>query len=448
MTCGQSWAVIGLGGSGMAAVRFLQRQGHRVIAWDEGKPGQQLPELEQLTGVTPRFAPLALAPLQGCDGIILSPGVPRAHPILQQLAEAGQSIINDVEWLFRHAPQADFIGITGTNGKSTVTTLVGEMVGQMAEMSRVGGNLGEAALSLYGEKVARYVLELSSFQLESIDSFRPRVAALLNLSDDHLDRYDGLSGYLAAKERIFLNQTADDVAVINRDDPALAASCNRLNGPKLVGFSVERAIPGGVYLHGGQLWDHRDTQTAPISIISQDEIRLQGRCNQSNAAAAAAIALSSGATHAMVAQTLRSFGGLPHRLEWLRELDKIDYVNDSKGTNVGAVLESLRSFPNKVILIAGGVAKGADFTPLQPLIAQHARAVVLIGRSRPQMGECFAGLAPLHEAEDLTHALTTARQLAQSGDTVLLSPACASFDMFRNFEHRGEQFRQLVLALS
>ncbi|MEG3639993.1 UDP-N-acetylmuramoyl-L-alanine--D-glutamate ligase [Magnetococcus sp. PR-3] len=446
-----SRCVIGLGGSGMATVAFLARQNLAILAWDEGAAAGRDAILAEQPQVTSRFEPLHGPTLAQCKEIYLSPGVPRAHPAIQEAIQAGVPVINDIELLFRQSEHAEFVGITGTNGKSTVTTLVGLMLDRLAGLTRTGGNLGQAALSLWAPSVERYVLELSSFQLESIEGFQPRVAALLNLSDDHLDRYDGLQGYLRAKARIFQRQTQRDRAVINADDPALDPIRDILghpSAPRVIPFSVKKAVAGGVYVHDGQLWDHRQMTEAPQPIIALEEMRIYGRCNHANAAAAAAIALEAGACHEDIRHVLTQFPGLEHRMAWVRELDGIAYINDSKGTNVGAVMEALASFPGGVVLIAGGKAKQTNFAPLKPLLKKHARHLILIGDATEEMAALFEGDTPIHRAGSMEDAVTTAQRLAHRGETVLLSPACASFDMFRNFEDRGRRFCQAVEALT
>ena len=442
-------AVAGLGRSGQAAVAFLVQARQPVLAWDRNDAA--VAAVRGLPGVTALSGDLPADALARCRSVLLSPGIPRSHPGLAASLDAGTEVINDVEWLHRHVrgqgSQAPFLAITGTNGKSTVTTLVGDMLAESALRTRVGGNLGTPALALWAADADAYVLELSSFQLESIDTFRPRVAALLNLSPDHLDRYADIDGYLAAKARIFANQTRGDVAVINRDDPLLRGTAETLGqrGIEILPFSLQDHPVEGVYCADGQLVDgRRGRHTALLPLA---EIRLVGRHNHANAAAAAAVALAAGASPEAVCAVLRRFPGLPHRMAWVARVDDVDYYNDSKGTNVGAVIESLQSFPNGVVLIAGGRDKKGLFHTLAPVAARFARAVILIGEAAPAMEQALHGCCPLVRAADMTEAVHSARRLARPGQSVLLSPACASFDMFDNFEHRGDCFQEAVHGL-
>ncbi len=443
-------AVAGLGHSGRAAVRFLVETDHRVLAWDRLEGATRA--IAGLPGVTVRSGELPTADFAGCGSLLLSPGIPRRQPALNACLAAGTEVINDIEWLYRQTRTGtgttDFLAITGTNGKSTVTALVGEMVAAAGRTVRVGGNLGPPALSLYGPQVKIYVLELSSFQLESIDRFRPRVAALLNLTPDHLDRYDGIADYLAAKERLFVNQRPGDVAVINEDDPALSGTAEQLRnrGVTVVPFSLQNRPAGGVYCQDGWLLDHR-AGGEPTRLLALERIGLAGCHNRANAAAAAAIALAAGIPATAVGETLERFSGLPHRMARVARLDGVDYYNDSKGTNVGAVIESLQSFPDGVVWIAGGRDKNNDFSPLAPVAERLVRAAILIGEAAPALEKTLAGRCPLQRAADMTDAVRRARRLARPGTAVLLSPACASFDMFKNFEERGERFQEAVHGL-
>ncbi|MBF0171958.1 MAG: UDP-N-acetylmuramoyl-L-alanine--D-glutamate ligase [Magnetococcales bacterium] len=442
--------VLGLGRSGLAAVRFLSDRGTPVIAWDQGTV--PLDGVDTLANVEILNGPFPEQRLWHCESILLSPGIPRTHPGVASLITRGTPVMNDCEWLFREVqhqnPPPRFVAITGTNGKSTVTTLTGEMLAAPGFQTQTGGNLGQAALSLYHEETRMYVLELSSFQLESMHEFRADSAALLNLSPDHMDRYPRLEDYLAAKLRVFRNQRPGDVAIINTDDPGLwpaagPAACGQ--GVVIVGFSIEKPVPGGVYVQDGQLIDHRGPQPQPIMEINR--IRIKGRHNLANAAAAAAISLSRGASRETIARVLETFPGLPHRMQWVRTINGVDFYNDSKGTNVGAVVESLASFDRPLVLIAGGRAKKTDFSALEQAARQRLRGSVLIGEAANDLEQVLSNVAPTARAGSMKEAVATSLNLAQPGDIVLLSPACASFDMFKNFEDRGEKFSEAVHAL-
>lgn len=441
--------VLGLGRSGLAAVRFLVAHGIAVIAWDQGKV--PLEGVETLPGVEVWDGPFPAERLLRCESVLLSPGIPRTHPGILLLLSRGLPVINDCEWLYRTVQYQEtppqFVAITGTNGKSTVTTLVGEMLGAAGQNTQTGGNLGQAALSLWRDDTRIYVLELSSFQLESMPQFRAESAALLNISPDHMDRYRSLDHYLEAKLAIFHNQKPGDVAVVNTDDPGLWPKVSGVIPPGvlIVGFSIEKPVVGGVYVQDGVLVDHRGDEGRPI--METARIRIRGRHNLANATAAAALALGRGADAETVAKVLENFPGLPHRMQWVRSVDGVSFFNDSKGTNVGAVVESLASFDRPLVLIAGGRAKKTDFSALTQAASQRLRASVLIGEAANDLEGVLKGVAPVVRADSMKDAVAKSLALAQPGDVVLLSPACASFDMFKNFEDRGVQFSEAVHAL-
>ncbi len=447
-------AVAGLGTTGAATVRFLAAQGAHILACDEKRGADAIQDLAALSGVELRLGPFPAAELAACRAIFSRRAFRAAIPISPPLSQGGVPVTNDVEWLYRQVrkeqTRVPFLAITGTNGKSTVTTLVGEMLKRGGIRTGVGGNLGEAALSLWNPQHEAYVLELSSFQLESIDRFRPKVAALLNLSPDHMDRYADLSAYLAAKERIFENQGAGDSsgAVVNGDDPVLMEPVMaklRARSVGLVPFSCRQPLAGGICALENDLIDFRGRH--PERLMDLKRLKMVGLHNRANAAAAAAMALLMGVPGKWIVVILESFPGLPHRMEWVRTLNGVNYYNDSKGTNVGAVVESLQSMPGPTLLIAGGRDKKGDYSALAPLVRKHAVALLLIGEAAKGMEKTFAGLTHIEVLGDMHAAVARAHHLALPGQTVLLSPACSSFDMFRDFEHRGEVFREAVHGL-
>ncbi len=446
--------VIGLGRSGHAAVQFLSAQNIPTIAWDAQPTAAmalaQLPHVETWAGQLPAEA------FTNCQAILLSPGIPRTAKELALALAKKIPIINDIEWLYRHiqqhTPQTPCIGITGSNGKSTVTTLIGDMLQRHGVSVAIGGNLGTPALSLWNPTHHAYVLELSSFQLESIDRFRPRIALLLNLTPDHLDRYPHVEEYLAAKRRLFINMGPGDVAVINADDPMLTADPEQLTkaGVTVIPFGIEQPLAGGVYAWQGQLIDHRHPTPQPVMELAK--IRIHGLHNQANAAAATAAALAMGVSSAAIVATLTQFPGLPHRTEWVRTLKGVAYYNDSKGTNVGATLMSLKSFasaqqPSRIILIAGGRDKKGAFETLAPIAAQSVSDAILLGEAANDLATSLKLGPRIHRVDNMTSAVRLAHQLAKPDQIVLLSPACASFDMFKNFEERGDRFREAVHEL-
>jgi UDP-N-acetylmuramoylalanine--D-glutamate ligase len=343
---------------------------------------------------------------------------------------------------------APVLAVTGTNGKSTTTTLAGEIVAATGRPTFVGGNLGVPLCEAVGTAAAgpagACVVEVSSYQLETTAAFHPRAAILLNITPDHLDRYGGMEGYAAAKERIFLAQTADDVAVLNVDDPRVEAMGARVKS-RVVPFSTRRALAEGGWVEPGALCLRLPggaTERYPAELPG-----LIGRHNQENALAASLAARFLGATPAQVRATLLAFRPLPHRMTLVTEVGGVAFFDDSKGTNVGAVEAALSGFPRPVVLIAGGRDKGGGYAPLATAMKQVGRGAVVIGEAAPAIEAALAGVVPVVRAASLEAAVAAAAELARPGDAVVLSPACASFDMFRNYEHRGDVFRAAVLAL-
>ncbi len=440
--------VVGLARSGVAACRVLAAQGAHVTGTDRS-PRESLradvAELERL-GVTIEAGGHRPASFAEAGLIVLSPGVPTEMPLIQEARLRGVPVWGEVELAYRLTP-ARFLGITGTNGKSTTTSLLGTMLDAAGIRAVVAGNIGTALCDVVPSLGASdsVVAELSSFQLETIVHFRPAVAVLLNLAPDHLDRYPDVEPYYAAKARIFMNQTPADTAVLNADDPLVLERAKSFRAqPRL--FSRTRTVGDGAYIRNGILMVRR--QGSAEQVCGVDAIRIQGLHNLENSLAAAAAAATAGASAPAMAEALRTFPGLPHRLELVAEIVGVKYVNDSKGTNVGAVLKSLEGYQQGVILIAGGKDKGGDFRPLRPLVESRVKALILIGQARDAIATQLAGACPMEEAATLQDAIRRGMALGKPGDTVLLSPACASFDMFRDFEHRGDVFRQTVQDLA
>ncbi|MFN9121750.1 MAG: UDP-N-acetylmuramoyl-L-alanine--D-glutamate ligase [bacterium] len=452
-------AVVGLGATGVSCVRFLVRHGATVDAWDtrEDPPGAR--ELRAaLPDVPMHLGPIDAAALDAADWIALSPGVPRSEPAVARALARGVPVLGDIEIFARHrhavAPRAKTIAITGTNGKSTVTEMVGEMTRCAGLETLVAGNIGLPVLDALGEiesggvgvgrQPQAIVLELSSFQLESTSSLGADAAAMLNLSEDHLDRYPGIVEYGAAKSRIF---QGEGVQVLNRDDPASMAM--HVDGRTLYSFGGGR--PSSVHEWGvlpatggdGPWLAQGDAKLMPVG-----ELPVPGMHNVANALAALALARAIGLPYQPLLDGLRGFRGLPHRMQCIAEIDGVGFYDDSKGTNVGATVAALTGFPKPVVLIAGGDGKGQDFTPLVTVVAQAVRAVVLIGVDGERIAHALEGVAvPIERAESLESAVLRARDLARSGDAVVLSPACASYDMFRNYVHRAQVFLKAVSAL-
>lgn len=435
--------VIGLGKTGLSCARYLARQGHQVAVTDDrlDPPGlsavhDELPDIALFLG---RFDPDAF---EHAEQIVVSPGVSLAHPLISAARARGVEIIGDIE-LFARAATAPIIAITGSNGKSTVTTLLGEMARAAGRNVKVGGNLGTPALDLLPVEAIEpdlYVLELSSFQLESTLTLAPRASVILNISPDHMDRYANLDEYAKAKQVVYRNA---ELQVVNLDD-AFAARLADPSRPS-IGFSVRPPSDGnfGVRDFGTQAWlMHGDERLMPVA-----EIRMAGRHNLSNALAALALGDAVGLSHKAMFDTLRTFGGLPHRTQWVAESKGVVWYNDSKGTNVGATLAAVLGMDRPVVLIAGGLGKRADFRMLREALKGRVRAVVLIGQDAPQMEAALQGVAAMVRAESMESAVKLAAELALPGDAVLLSPACASFDMFKGYDHRGDVFTDAVRRL-
>jgi UDP-N-acetylmuramoylalanine--D-glutamate ligase len=440
--------VLGLGDSGLSAVRWLCAQGARVRVADtrQHPPGldtlrAKYPQVEFVAGA---FADTLFV---GADLVVASPGVPLADPVIRRARAGGLEIIGDVELFARALPgDARVIAITGSNGKTTTTTLVGEMVRAAGHPVCVAGNIGLPVLDALCEidagvrqAPAYWVLELSSFQLEGLTRLRSLAASVLNVSEDHLDRYPGMPAYADAKARIF---SGSRVAVLNRDDDCVAAMAGDVADRRY--FTLREPQSDHDYcLHDGWL------MLGNQRLIEQSALRLAGTHNVANALAALALCEAAGLPRSACLAALQAFKGLPHRVEFVAEHAGVRYYDDSKGTNVGATLAALAGLGRPVVVILGGEGKGQDFRPLAPVLAQHGRAAVLIGRDAPLIRDALAVCPlPLREASDMRDAVRQAAGFAQPGDAVLLSPACASFDMFRNYAHRAEVFVAEVAAFT
>ena len=444
---GRRVAVVGLARSGVAAVRLLRAAGADVVGAD-ARPLEALgPEAAALGRAGVRLtAPAPPDALDGASLVVVSPGVPLDAPALARPRARGVPIVGELELAWR-ALEADTVAITGTNGKTTTTALTGALLGGRGQAVLVGGNIGtplaDRALGFPADGVV--VAEVSSFQLETVDAFRPAVAAVLNVTPDHLDRHGTFEAYLDAKARIFRNQTADDCAVLNADDDATAALAARTRA-RVVWFSRRRALEAGVFVREGWIVARRDGRDETVGPLG--EVRLRGQHNVENVLAAAACALARGVAPAAIRRAVAAFPAVTHRIEPVRELDGVAFYNDSKGTNVASTVKALESFAEPVVLIAGGKGKGQDFAPLARAARGRVAHVVVIGEDGPRVAAALSteGVA-VTRAGSMAEAVATARAVARPGHVVLLSPACASFDMFDNFEHRGEVFRAVVQGL-
>ncbi|MBX8517121.1 UDP-N-acetylmuramoyl-L-alanine--D-glutamate ligase [Pseudomonas cichorii] len=437
--------VVGLGKSGMSLVRFLANRG---VAFAVADTRENPPELATLRRDYPqvevRCGELDVEFLCRADELYVSPGLALATPALQEAHARGVKMSGDIDLFARYA-KAPVIAITGSNAKSTVTTLVGEMAQAAGKRVAVGGNLGMPALDLLSEDVELYVLELSSFQLETTHELNAEVATVLNVSEDHMDRYSGLPAYHLAKHRIFRGARQ---VVVNRQDAlsrpligeGLPCWTFGLTKPDFNGFGL-REENGEKYLA------FQFDNLMPVR-----ELKVRGAHNQANALAALALGHAVGLPFDAMLSSLRTFTGLEHRCQWVRELAGVHYYNDSKATNVGAALAAIEGLgadiTGKLVLIAGGDGKGADFSGLRAAVAAHCRAVVLLGRDAELIAQALGDAAPLVRVTTLEESVQRSAELAQEGDAVLLSPACASLDMFKNYEERGRLFAQAVEGLS
>jgi len=437
---GRRVLVLGLGDSGLSAARWVQQQGGAVRAADTRADP---PRAKDYSGEL-RTGPFADALLEGVDLVCISPGLSLQEAVVQAAIARSVPVVGDIElfaWQVRGDKASRVLAITGTNGKTTVTALTGHLLRAAGIECEVAGNIGPAALDALMKRrapPAAWVLELSSFQLETTWSLEPDAAAVLNLSEDHLDRYAGMEDYAAAKARIFMGEGAQ---VLNRDD-ARSMSLG-LPGREQVTFGL--GAPGAEG-HWGVVDGAIHEGALPVLPLS--ELQIRGAHNAANALAACALARSLGASREALAQGLRTFRGLPHRLQLVAERGGVAWYDDSKGTNVGAAVAALQGLGRPALLIAGGEGKGQDFAPLAPAVAAHARHVLLIGRDAPLIERALAASGvPLERCATLEQAVALAAQRARAGDAVLLSPACASFDMFRDYRHRGEVFAAAVQAL-
>jgi len=441
---GKNAFVIGAGVSGFASALLLLREGAQVMLLDE-RPKEDVerslghPVPPQIAFVHGRMTENEAA---GADLVILSPGVPREKLPLPALARSGTPVWGELELAFRRFP-GKVAAVTGTNGKSTVTTLLGDMASRAFPRVFVGGNLGTPFASAADDPYDWAVVEVSSFQLETIDAFRPAVAVLLNITEDHRDRYPDFASYAAAKMAIFRNQGLADAAVVNAEDREVTARIEQVPSERIP-FSLSRPLTTGVFRDGEEMV-HRDGSVEERYGMSL--LRVRGLQNVENAMAAIGAARRMGVPSDAVREGLSAFAGLPHRVEFVREVRGVSFFNDSKGTNVGAVLKCLEGFPEPVVLIAGGKDKGVDFRPLRDPLGRRARAAILLGEAQGRMKRELMGSVPILLAGSLDEAVGQAAECAREGDVVVLSPACSSFDMFRNFEERGEAFREAVRRL-
>jgi UDP-N-acetylmuramoylalanine--D-glutamate ligase len=439
--------VVGLGKTGLSVVRYLRALGETVVVVDSRDIPPSLGVLKnEYSDVECHTGKFDTSLFVKARRIIVSPGVALAEPALVEARKNNIEIIGDID-LFAHEVMAPVVGITGSNGKSTVTTLLALMASQTGMNAVACGNIGIPVLDSLDDDVDLYVLELSSFQLETLQYLPMKAAVVLNISADHLDRYECLSAYAMSKQVIYENA---DVLVLNKDD-LLASSVTNVKG-KQVSFTlnVAQANEFGLCEDSGS---EGEEQAATLCfgkqpLIAVDQLKIKGLHNIQNALAALALGYAIGLPLDGMLKTLREFKGLPHRTQFVAQINGVNWINDSKATNVGATIAALTGLPGKHVLIAGGIAKGADFSALANVVKQHCRAVVLMGKDASMIKAVLADNIPVETVADMPAAVLAAQSLAKPGDNVLLAPACASFDMFDNFEHRGDVFIQLVESLS
>jgi UDP-N-acetylmuramoylalanine--D-glutamate ligase len=444
---GRKVVVVGAGRTGAAAAELLARNGATVTVSDSEVP-------DNVSSIQRRLAELNVESELGshevqrfvkADLVVLSPGVPPGIEPVRAAEKAGVAVLGEMEFACRFSGSR-LIAVTGTNGKTTVTTLVHRMIKEAGRTVLLAGNnefpLSEAVVVRPRPELV--VLEVSSFALERVEAFRPEVAVLLNVTPDHLERYAGMDDYRKTKMRIFAQQTVSNTAVINGDDPQMCAGASAVDAKKLF-FSLEKEVDNGVFVSEGDIVARLGSERK--CLLPVEEVALAGRHNLANVLAALCVCLTLDLPEEAYRRALRTFRGLEHRMEFVAKRDGVTFINDSKATNIDALQKALISVDAPVILIAGGRGKGSDYAALRDLVKTRVRMLVLVGEDAPLIEEAFGDLVPVSRADSIEDAVQKASAGASDGDCILLSPACASFDMFRNFEERGECFKAAVLRL-
>jgi len=444
---GKRVLVVGLGKSGVASALFMKKQGARVTVSDTKSGDELRNEIPVLLdhGITVETGGHGDRTFQGQDLIVVSPGVPVDAPPLVQARSLGESVIGEIELAAQFLP-GPIVAITGSNGKTTTTTLTGEIMTASGFPALVGGNIGTPAISLAerAKPGTVIVLEISSFQLETIQSFRPKVAVVLNVTPDHLDRHRTFEIYAAAKTRIFENQQSEDCAVLNADDPTCVAMSKKTRA-QIYWFSRQNEVERGAWVREGNIVFRDGSGQREIMQVS--EVPLKGAHNLENVLAAVCASVLMGCAAEKIRQAVHDFKAVEHRLEFVASIGGVDYYNDSKATNVDATIKALESFPSNIHLILGGKDKGSDYTVLNDLLRQRVKRVYTIGAAAGKIESQIKGPEVVH-AETLENAIRQAHASAQAGDVVLLAPACASFDQFKSYEHRGRVFKEAVQGMA
>ena len=439
--------VVGLGKSGVASALFLKARGAQVTVSDSKSEDSFREEIPLLLdhGIAVETGGHGERTFREQDLIVVSPGVPVDAPPLVQARAHGESVIGEIE-LAAQFLSGPIVAITGSNGKTTTTTLAGEIIKAGGFTALVGGNIGTPAISLVEQANPKNitVLEVSSFQLETIQTFRPKVAVILNVTPDHLDRHRTFQAYTDAKARIFENQRSDDFLVLNADDPTCAELASRTRS-KVFWFSRKNEVQQGAHVRDGRLF-FRDGK-GQYEIMLSSEIPLKGDHNVENVLAAICVGALMGCRPEQIRQAIRNFKAVEHRLEYVATVRGVEYYNDSKATNVDATIKALESFPANIHIILGGEDKGSDYTVLSDLLRKRVKRVYTIGAAAEKIESHIKGAAEVIHAETLENAIQKAAATAQTGDIVLLAPACASFDQFNSYEHRGRVFKEIVHSL-
>jgi UDP-N-acetylmuramoylalanine--D-glutamate ligase len=443
---GKKVLVVGMARTGIATAKFLQAKGS-LVTTTEVRPEDEMREpVQELKGMdlSTEWGGHRTETFLKQDLIVVSPGVDLNMDPIQKAIHHGVRVISEIElaYHFIHVP---ILAITGTNGKTTTTLLLGEMLKEDGRKVGVGGNVGEPLILFAdgGDQWEVLVVEISSFQLEAIEDFRPRISVLLNITEDHLDRYPSYTDYIEAKERIFANQNSGDRAVLNRDDPIVMQSGEKVKAKKVL-FSMSKRLEEGAFSNGQTISLKLGGKREEYSLAKTP---LKGVHNVENMMAALTVARIFGCSKRAVQDVLDRFKGLEHRLEFVREIEGVRFYNDSKGTNVGSVVKSLQSFSEPVILIAGGKDKNGDLSPLKELVQNRVKHLILVGEAKERMNHELGGLTDTVMAKTMEEAVSLARQQAKGGEVVLLSPACSSFDMFKDYKERGRVFKEAVFKI-
>jgi UDP-N-acetylmuramoylalanine--D-glutamate ligase len=443
---GKKVLVVGLGKSGLAAALFLRRNGAQVTVSDVRSAESLASEIPALleAGIMVEAGGHGLLTFRRQDLIVVSPGVPLDTQELEQVRKFGLPIIGELELAARFL-KGKILAITGSNGKTTTTTLVGAILKEAGIPALVGGNIGVPVVSLIEESTDQTwsVLEVSSFQLESTAEFHPNIAVILNITPDHLDRHGSFENYARAKERIFAAQKENDAVVLNADNARTAQAASRLSA-RVFWFSIEHSVGQGAWVEDGYVV-YRGGRAAPLEkVMPLNRIPLKGEHNVENVVAAVCAARQAGAPAEAIGRAIETFQAVEHRLEFVANVNGVEFYNDSKATNVDATAKAVAAFDSGIHLILGGKDKGSDYTILTPLLRERVCAVYTIGSAAAKIESQLRGVVSLHSCETLEKAVATAASAARPGEVVLLAPACSSFDQFENYEHRGRAFKELV----